>query len=404
MFSHFQNYTMKYIDKIYNYIFMLLCFVIPISGLAKAVPNILIIALVVLFPFHSLRNSIKSIKKELLYLLAFILIIVLNTLFFSRFEDMSIISRLFFIPLLLVLASPVKNFKACLGSFIIGAFSILLISSIQIGLASLGSTVELANGDKINKLLLGERPYLGFVYLISACFSVYLGANSKSKYFRILCFILAVVFIAFIFIIAARIAALSAVLAMILAVFYFIGKIKYKSVLLIALPVFAFLMYSLSGNMLKRFYIGSEYSNFMTSEPRYYIWDCVYQTTPKSISVFLFGKGYYTTENELTECYIAKDNFLDAEHKQWFVDSGFNTHNQFFDVFLSQGIFALILFCFFFLYLVFISRKNFFMLSLVLFLFLFFVVENVLMRQLGCMLVGFVLFFILREKEKQTLI
>lgn len=391
---------MKQSNTLYNYIFILLCFVIPISGLAKAVPNILIIALVVLFPFHSLRNSIKSIKKELLYLLAFILIIVLNTLFFSRFEDMSIISRLFFIPLLLVLASPVKNFKTCLSSFVIGAFSILLMSSIQMGLTSLESKVELVNGAKISELLMGERPYLGFIYLISACFSVYLGINSNHKYLRILYISLTALFVAFIFIIAARVAAFSVLLTIILAVFYFIKKIKNKFVLLIVFPFFGLLMYGLSGNIIKRFYIGDEYSNFITSEPRYYIWDCVYQTTPKSISVFLFGKGYYTTENELTECYIAKDNFLDAEHKQWFVDSGFNTHNQFFDVFLSQGIFALILFCFFFLYLVFISRKNFFMLSLVLFLFLFFVVENVLMRQLGCMLVGFVCFFILRKKSK----
>lgn len=145
---------------------MLLCFAIPISGLAKAVPNILIIALVVLFPFHSSRNAIKSIKKELLFLLVFILVIVLNTLLFQRFEDMSIISRLVFIPLFIALAVPVKNFKACLSSFVLGAFSILLLSSIQMGLTSLESKVELVNGAKITEFLMGERPYLGFIYLI----------------------------------------------------------------------------------------------------------------------------------------------------------------------------------------------------------------------------------------------
>lgn len=391
---------MKQLDTLYNYIFILLCFAIPISGLAKAVPNILIIALVVLFPFHSSRNAIKSIKKELLFLLVFILIIALNTLFFQRFEDMSIISRLVFIPLLLVLAVPVKNFKACLSSFVIGAFSILLMSSIQMGLTSLESKVELVNGAKINEFLMGERPYLGFIYLISACFSVYLGINTNHKYLRILYISLGVLFAAFIFIIAARVAAFSVLLTIILAVFYFIKKIKNKFVLLIVFPFFGLLMYGLSGNIIKRFYIGDEYSNFITSEPRYYIWDCTMQILPDTASDVFFGKGYYGVENELEECYKAKDNFLDQKHHQWFIDSKFNTHNQFFDIFLSQGLFATLLLCFFFLYLAFTGKNNFFVLSLFLSLSLFFAVENVLTRQIGCMLTGFVLFFILRENLK----
>lgn len=390
---------MKHIDKIYNYLFVLLCFIIPISGLAKAVPNILIIALVVLFPFHSSRNAIKSIKKELLFLLVFILVIVLNTLLFQRFEDMSIISRLVFIPLFIALAVPVKNFKACLSSFVFGAFSILLLSSIQIGLISLESKVELVNGAKITEFLMGERPYLGFIYLISACFSVYLGINSNHKYLRILYISLAALFAAFIFIMAARIAALSVVLGLVLSLFYFLRKMKNKAILLIGIPIFGLLMYGLSGNIIKRFYVGNEYVNVITADPRYYIWDCATQMSVENTSDLLFGKGYYGVENELAECYTTKNNFLEAEQQQWFIDSRFNTHNQFFDIFLSQGILATLLFCFFFLYLAFISRKNFFILSLVLFLFLFFMVENVLTRQLGCMLVGFVLCFILRQHK-----
>ncbi len=379
---------------------MLLCFAIPISGLAKAVPNILIIALVVLFPFHSSRNAIKSIKKELLFLLVFILVIVLNTLLFQRFEDMSIISRLVFIPLFIALAVPVKNFKACLSSFVLGAFSILLLSSIQMGLTSLESKVELVNGAKITEFLMGERPYLGFIYLISACFSVYLGINSNHKYLRILYISLGVLFAAFIFIMAARIAALSVVLGLVLSLFYFLRKIKNKAIVLFAIPILGFLMYGLSGNMIKRFYVGNEYVNVITADPRYYIWDCATQMSVENTSDLLFGKGYYGVENELVECYTTKNNFLGAEQQQWFIDSRFNTHNQFFDIFLSQGLFAILLLCFFFLYLAFLGKNNFFVLSLFLFLFLFFAVENVLTRQIGCMLTGFVLSFILREDLK----
>ena len=296
---------------------MLLCFAIPISGLAKAVPNILIIALVVLFPFHSSRNAIKSIKKELLFLLVFILVIVLNTLLFQRFEDMSIISRLVFIPLFIALAVPVKNFKACLSSFVLGAFSILLLSSIQMGLTSLESKVELVNGAKITEFLMGERPYLGFIYLISACFSVYLGINSNHKYLRILYISLGVLFASFIFIMAARIAALSVVLGLVLSLFYFLRKIKNKAIVLFAIPILGFLMYGLSGNMIKRFYVGNEYVNVITADPRYYIWDCATQMSVENTSDLLFGKGYYGVENELVECYTTKNNFLGAEQQQW---------------------------------------------------------------------------------------
>lgn len=199
---------------------------------------------------------------------------------------------------------------------------------------------------------------------------------------------------------AARIAALSVVLGLVLSLFYFLRKIKNKAIVLFAIPILGFLMYGLSGNMIKRFYVGNEYVNVITADPRYYIWDCATQMSVENTSDLLFGKGYYGVENELVECYTTKNNFLGAEQQQWFIDSRFNTHNQFFDIFLSQGLFAILLLCFFFLYLAFLGKNNFFVLSLFLFLFLFFAVENVLTRQIGCMLTGFVLSFILREDLK----
>src|SRR5690606_20482755 len=107
---------MRLIDKIYNYIFLLLCFVIPFSGLAKAVPNIIIIALVILFPFHSQRKHIFNQKISICILLIFCLIITINTLIFERLEDLKMVSRLFYVPLIIALSSVVSSTTSILKS------------------------------------------------------------------------------------------------------------------------------------------------------------------------------------------------------------------------------------------------------------------------------------------------
>jgi len=384
---------LRHLDKIYNYIFLLLCFVIPFSGLAKAFPNILIIALVVLFPFHSQKKKLSNYKKEIGLLLIFCLLITINTLIFERFEDLKIVSRLFYIPLVIALSSVVSSTTTVLKYFVGGSLFILIISSIKV-LRSGG--FELANGDEVNQLLMGERPYLGFVYVISALFCFYLGMKSKTRLLKTLYWITSAVFVGFIFLIAARLSTLSVFVGLILAFFYFISNKKVKLLALISIPFFLVLLLSFSDNLSKRFYINEEYANFLTSEPRYYIWDCAYQIAPNCAQDFIFGYGYYTTEAKLGTCYTEKDNFIDSQHKQWFLDCNFNTHNQFLDIFLSQGLLALIVFIVSILYLLIRSRSNFYALSLALFIVLFFSFENVLTRQIGCMLISILIITITR--------
>lgn len=313
------------------------------------------------------------------------------------------ISKLFYIPIILALSSLIQNFKPYLIPFIAGAFLILSVSAFLLGLEILkNNEFELTNGEHINRFLLGERPYLGFIYLGSACFSFYLSTSSQKRAQRIAYIILGSIFIGFIFLIAARIAVLSALISSVLALFYFVKRIKFNYSWLFLIPLLMVVFFSFSDNLAKRFYINDENISFFRAEPRYYIWDCVYTIMPENPKELIFGKGYAQTENELTECYRQKDNFLDPEHKQWFIDSKFNTHNQFFDLFLSQGIIILIMFFYFFLYLMVNYKDHFFALSLVLSAFLFFSVENVLTRQIGCMLIAFVLCFVFKNKGKTT--
>lgn len=390
---------MKNAEKIYNYLFAIFCLTIPFQHFAKVLPNILLILLTIFFPYRQIKKSVSRFKKELIYLFSLVGVIAVNTLIFHRWEDFSLIVRLLYIPLMIILFSPIKGLKTSLKAFVVGSFFLLSVSAVLIGLKIINdSSFAIANGEGVNDLLFGHRPYLGFMYLMATFFSFYLAINSTQKILRILYIFAGIIFMTYIILIAARLSALSLLISLFLALIYFSKKIRFNLKWLFFVPLFlAVLFYGFSDNLAKRFYVDDENINFIIAEPRYYIWDCAYQIKPSNSIKILFGQGYINTENALAACYQQKDNFLDAEHKQWFIDSRFNTHNQFFDLYLSQGIVAFLLSVFMFLYLLVTTRKDFFSFGLVISLLLFFMVENVLIRQFGCLLIGLLLSFVFRR-------
>lgn len=394
---------MKNSDKIYNFLFALLCFVIPLSGQAKAVPNILIIPLVLLFTFHSQKKNILLYKKELGFLLLFILIILTNTILLNRFEDLSMISRLCLIPVLLALSTPIQNFKTPSIFYTLGALSILVASAINITSEYIDNTLDLTNGAHINDLILGERPYLGFIYLTSAILSSYLGYNSKNNIKRITLISLSFIFIGFIYLIAARVAAISSIIVIGLSIFYYLKNPRQYLVFFVSLIVFFALLFLFSDNLSKRFYL-SEDSNitFLEAEPRYYIWDCAYQIKPDNLTDLVFGNGYELTEKKLKKCYELKNNFFEEEQKQWFINSGFNTHNQYLDLLLSQGIICTVILLGGIIYLFITNRKIYFSTALICSSSLFLLVENTFTRQIGCMLIAFILCFISNSSKNKN--
>ena len=389
---------MKNKEKLYHYVFLLFCFSIPFEHLAKAIPNILLALLLVLFPFRNLKQFIKPLKKEFSAILLFIAIILGNTLLFQRWEDFNIALRLFSIPFILILSLPLKSIKHSLNAFIAGVFFLLTLSSFLIGIFFLNNhNFTLANGAEVNNLLLGHRPYLGFMYLMATFFSFYLATQSKNKRHRILYIVVGICFITYIYLVAARLSALSLLFSLLVALVYYVNKLKYYKKGLFAISLFLIVLFcGFSKNLAKRFYVNDDRIDFILAEPRYYIWDCAYKIRPTNSQEIIFGKGYKQTENELTACYRQKDNFLDADHKKWFIDSKFNTHNQFLDLYLSQGIIVLLLSLSYSIYLIILTRKKFFSLNLIFAFLLFLLVENVLIRQLGCMLFAILLCFVFR--------
>jgi len=392
----------KNIDKIYSYLLLLFCFAIPFIHLAKAVPNIILISLVLLYPFHSSRNSIKSIKKELFFIVLFIVIITINTLLFERWEDFKRILGLAYIPLIVLLFFPTKEIKPYLKAFLISAFLLLFISSIRLALKfAQEGNLDIAVGAEVTQILLGERPYLGFLYFMAACFSFYLCSFITKKAYRVCYFVLGILFCFFVFLIVARIMLLAIIVSVVLALFYLRGKLRFYAQLIGLLFLFLIgLLYIFSDNVSTRFYMDEEQeSNVITADPRYHIWDCAYRIMPKNTKEFIFGKGYANTYAELSKCYQEKKDFRSEFQQKWFIDSKFNTHNQFFDLLLTQGVIVFGACLFFFGYATIKNRKNFFVISLLLTTFLFFSVENVLNRQIGCILVAFVLYFVFKEKN-----
>src|SRR5690606_8983064 len=108
-------------------------------------------------------------------------------------------------------------------------------------------------------------------------------------------------------------------------------------------------------------------------------------------SMTFMGLGFRNTVGKLGECFTTHQKFLSEEHRNFFIESRFNTHNQFINFYLSSGILSLLVFLILFYFLFKVHYKNYITFVLVLSVFLFCVFENVLSRQLGAMMFGVVL-------------
>jgi O-antigen ligase len=96
------------------------------------------------------------------------------------------------------------------------------------------------------------------------------------------------------------------------------------------------------------------------------------------------GVGIENTQNELNRCYKQYNNAV-------FSKSDYNTHNQYFDILLSLGIFGFLLFTLMMVFPLYhaIVKRNEMYLFFVLFMMLCFATENLLSRQYGVVFFAF---------------
>lgn len=392
---------MKIIAKIYPYIFALFCASIPFTTLAKALPNILLCVLVVLAPFVFSKENFQTIKKPFFVIIGFVFFVLFITIFLGRWEDVKTIERLFYLPVILVLASLSKqNIRQHILAFVISAVTLLVLSGVNmiIEYIRVGKLI-IDTGGRVDELLLGSRPYVSFIYLVAAYLCFYLSTITVKRSYRLLLMLLGIIFIGFIFLIASRISIVSIVFSLVLSAIYFVRKPKYYLYLFCGIIGLGIFLFAFSDNINKRFFMSEETAVRLASEPRYHIWECALES-PTDTKKTLFGRGFYGTEQALVDCYSKREKFLSDDQQRWFVNARFNTHNQYLDIYLSMGIFVFLYLLASLLLLWMFAWKNYHALNIVMFLSFFLFTENLFSRQLGVMLVSVVLYLVFNLHKK----
>jgi len=390
------------LHKTYSMLFFVLCFSLSFIGNRfYAIPNGINILLVLLFPFVIDKQTfIKNIlKKPIVCFAAFLLFVLFKSIFLGHFlEDLNVIKKLFQILLLLILSFGLKRnaleqLKSGIifGSLFAVIYSLIKITSIIIETGSF----NFSNGPIINDTLPLQRLYLGLLCVISLILVMdrFFKMNKKAYLF------LGIVFGSFVFLISARIAIITTVIVLLYYVQLKMYK-KYKLLTLLSLVLFTFLFFLKSPNLSKRI-LDTEYKTnssiferILTQEPRYLIWKYSYSVLNKN--QLLFGHGFKGFKIQLLKKYEEID---DLNKRNWFIQEQFNSHNQYLDILLTQGIIGLALFLIFLYYLYkesLFSDTNF---LLFLTLAIFLTIYNNFYRVIGVFIFAIIFCIIVRSKK-----
>lgn len=389
------------LKSIYPYLFLLLYITIPFDNYIRAFPNILLILLVIIFSFIITKKDIKKLKKKptILFLLFFVFLFV-NSFFNGNLnQDFSTLMRMM-LPLgLLLLYLPINNFKKINKAIIFSSFIAIVFTLIQfMVLINNDSTVSILFFQKTVDALLIDRVYLGLLCVLSIIVS-YQSLTKQfhpdNKYYLISI----IINVAYLLLIMSKTALIILVALIILKQFYG-KKRKLKIVLITVLIIIAGTLgynkfqkdfdniIKSPNNLSKVIYDNSN----MPLGYRTVIWDCAYKIS-KNSSNKLFGIGFKETKNRLINCY--ENEIEDEIAKQNFITYEFNTHNQYFDFYISSGLISLIFFLGILFFLFLKNHQLFYPSALIVTLILFGMVENYFNRQVGAYYFGFILIMLL---------
>ena len=368
----------------FEFVFSLLILVLPFS---KAIPNIIFAILLIMVIIDYKKIIIKDLIFSLKTLDFLLMFLMLKSLIFGFFiEDFAYYRFFLIIISISIFFLRVKNIRILKQAILLSVNLSLLFSIYKIGIYYVNyKYLPFNDGWAVNKILILERPYAGFFSLISIIVSLDL-FKSKNDY-RGLYILSAIISLFFLFIISARISILSLILVGILYFIFFIKKgIKYKIIMILVTITILCSAFLLNQNLAKRFFLKDNYKTSYliakNSEPRVVIWGCAKKMiTSKEFNNFFGSESYVEIYSKLTSFYSSSiDNI---QKRSWFLDQQYNTHNQFIDLYLIGGFSC---FCVFILFLVssfYISKNNFFGLSIMITLTLFLMVENLFQRQFG---------------------
>ena len=395
------------LDKIYSSLFFIICFSLAFIGdKFYAIPNGANIALVLLFPFIINWSQLLNLlnKKLVIWFSAFVFFIFLKSVFLNNFiEDISQIKKLFQVLLLVILSFGLKekNLSYLKSGIILGTFTSCTYSLIKICIIVFQTGVfNFTKGPLINETLPVQRLYLGLLCTFSLIFVFERLLKNQKKHNLFL----AVFFVFFVFLIAGRIAIVSVLFIIIYYVFTFLKSyMRYVAVLLILLLTSVVVL--TNNNLSQRIFHSDD--NFRTSyfekiemhEPRFLIWKYSFEILKQTN--LITGNGYSNTTEKLVNKY---NNIPQQKKKNWFINKEFNTHNQYLDILISQGILAGLLFLIFLSQAFKLAKESHTKLLLLISMLIYMTVYNNFHRLIGVYLFALILIVILsNDNAKKTI-
>lgn len=386
---------------IYPYVFILLYLVIPFDEYVRVLPNILMLILMVIFPLIINKKDLKKIANVSMFLLLlFIIYLLINSFVQGRLEIDFVYLKTIMIPLGIVfLYVPITNFKKVNKAIIFSSFIAIVYSLIKfLILVNQNTDVSINFFQETVDALLIDRIYVGFLCVLSVIISyqsITKQFHPDNKYYLISI----VLNVSYLLLIMSKTAIIILLFVVVLRQFYGKDKKIRLGATAIILTFLAIISYFKLPNVIENTFKPqkdiSEVTYAGSTIPLGYrslIWDCASKIT-KNSNTNIFGIGFRETSDRLVNCY--ENEIEDLNTKQNFINKRFNTHNQYFDLYISSGLISIILFVGILIYLFFKKHKDYYSTSLLLSMILFGLAENYFHRQVGAYYIGFVLVILL---------
>lgn len=371
------------LQKVYTVVLALLVALFPFS---KALPNILLPLLVVLFVADVRNVDFSKLKQPIVYALYTVMgyLFIKGAIRGSLFSEFSVYSKYITILVMPVLFAKVTDYLLIKKVLLAGIVATVVVSIIKslIYYAAHGN-FPFNIGLEVNEILILERPYAGFYAVAGTLLSLYL--IPKMPRYRWLLVAAAGLCVFFIVFIAARMSLISLVICLgIYIMFYARMKLFVRLLMAFAGLVLVSGAVFLNKNLYNRLFVDQTMDTTLDYEPRVVIWQCAYDLlhNPDYNPVFGFPSNK-VLENEYVDCFSGKITNNETK-RAWFIKVKFNSHNQFHDYMLAHGFAGLLLLAGFMLMLLYHVRRNFVYFSIVLSLIFFMAVENIFFRQMGC--------------------
>tara|TARA_R100001530_G_scaffold136371_1_gene116797 strand:+ start:3669 stop:4889 length:1221 start_codon:yes stop_codon:yes gene_type:complete len=383
----------------------ILVFFIPLSS---ALTNIMLIPAGIFFlVYYSPKEWFSNFPKPIkIFFFSIGLMWILSIFKGSFLLDINIYSRYLVVILVCLLSSKIQKEIVIENFYLSSLILVTCISTFKIVEKKMENPDLLFdNGLFIDQVLWESRPLAAFM-LVLGIFICLRRISIKSKP-NLLFIFLAVCLLFFCNYISAR---LSLMLAIIL-IFYFtffkfqISK-KTKLILLTSLFIGLPIMLLFNKSLIERTPFNREfefekiYDIARDREPRYVIWNCVAILLTNQ-SNFYFGiSSYEQYRQDLVKCY--EETIVNREEKKaYYMESRFNSHNQFLDFWLNGGLIPFLLLLLLYITVFFSKKMPSTAKLMYLLFFCFFLFENVLYRQMGCYLFGiFATLYLYRSSEK----